>query len=70
MNENFEILKVQVTNGALPKRRSNPEYSEKPPDNQPENRYHIIITSESNPHASSNNEDKLIRLVRTYMYKI
>ena len=38
----MRILKVQV-NGPLPKRGgSKPEYSEKTPDNQPENRYPIL----------------------------
>ena len=42
MNGIFEILKVQV-NGPLHKRgESTPEYPEKPPDNQPENRYHTL----------------------------
>ena len=49
MNENFEILKLQV-NGFLPKRWGRkPEYPEKAPDNQPENRYHIIIRGENSP---------------------
>ena len=42
MNENFEILKGQV-NGPLPKRGgSTPEYPEKTPDNQSENRYNVL----------------------------
>ena len=49
MNENVDILKVQV-NGSLPKRGGgNPEYPEKTPDKQPENRYHIIIRGELSP---------------------
>ena len=35
-------------------RGSKPEYQEKPPDNQSENRYHIIIRGEKSPPRPGN----------------
>ena len=58
MNENLEILKVQV-NRPLPTTKrggTKPEYSEKTPDHQSKNQYHISEMKihwhnrESNPH--------------------
>ena len=51
MTENCELLKVQV-NGPLPKRGGGGQTGvpgEKPQDNQPENRYHIIIRGKNAP---------------------
>ena len=46
MNENFE----SAGDGLLPKSGgSNPEYLEKSPDNQSENRYHIYRGKNSSP---------------------
>ena len=54
----MRILKVQA-NGPLPKRAgSKPEYPKKTPNNQSENRYHVIIRGEI--HHTSNIGDKFV----------
>ena len=50
----MRILKAQV-NGPLPKRAgSKPEYPEKIPDNQSENRYHMLEVKIHHPNRGSN----------------
>ena len=57
------ILKVQV-NGPVPKRGgSKPDYPEKNPDNQPENRYNIIIRGENFTAPTEDSNPRSLTLV-------